>query len=266
MHLMRGLKTKAKKILIRSAQDADEKTVERSESKTQRIFCVSIQRTGTTSVGQFFRDHGLRSAGWGEDMKNNWSTSWIEGDFEQIFNSPDFIAADAYEDSPWFLPEFYKMLYHRFPNSKFILFTRNPREWFRSMLAHSGGTVLGAYRGHAKIYRREEEYFRRLDEGELEGQPAHPDLTDLRPEHREKMTLHGFEDHYVSLYNLHNREVVDFFERNSPQSLFTARLEDLGKWVRLGEYLGINVDPKYEAHLNRSEAPCSNDNKTKMAK
>jgi hypothetical protein len=118
-----------------------------------------MQRTGTTSVGKFFRDFGFRWAGWPADEKNDWSGAWYEGDYNRIFSSRDFRAANAFEDSPWFIPDFYKVLFQRFPNAKFILFTRDPDAWFESMVKHSGGNIIGRSKIHCKVYRREQEYF-----------------------------------------------------------------------------------------------------------
>src|SRR5690554_7497619 len=102
-----------------------------------KIFCLSMQRTGTTSVGKFFKEYGFKVAGWNVSNRNKWSYSWELGDFETIFNSKDFKDNQVFEDDPWWLPEFYKVLYHRFPDSKFILFTRNEDAWFNSMMNHS---------------------------------------------------------------------------------------------------------------------------------
>lgn len=71
-----------------------------------RVFCLSLQRTGSTSVGRFFRDFGWRCAGWPKDEANGWSSAWYRGDFEAIFTSDDFRRAEAFEDSPWWLPDF----------------------------------------------------------------------------------------------------------------------------------------------------------------
>jgi predicted RNA-binding protein with RPS1 domain len=183
-----------------------------------RIFCLSMQRTGTTSVGKFFRDFGFRWAGWPADKQNNWSGSWYEGDFERIFSSPAFRSANAFEDSPWFLPDFYKVLFFRFPNSKFILLTRDPDAWFQSMLNHSQGNIMGRTRIHCKIYRRELEYFDQLhstaiEEAESQPYPAKP------------MTLIGHAEHYKDVYRLHNTEVQDFFQRQSLHSLYVGVAE-----------------------------------------
>ena len=130
-----------------------------------KVFCISMQRTGTTSVGKFFRDFGFRWAGWPSDQKNNWSDRWYDGAYEDIFSSEDFVNANAYENSPWWLPDFYKVLYQRFSNAKFILFTRDPDAWFASMLSHSGGEIIGKSKIHCKVYRRELEYFDLLNSG-----------------------------------------------------------------------------------------------------
>ena len=211
-----------------------------------RIFCISMQRTGTTSVGKFFRDFGFRWAGWPSDEKNGWTKAWYDGDFERIFTSPEFLDADAFEDSPWWLPGFYKVLHHRFPGARFILLTRDPAAWFRSMVAHSDGHVIGDNRVHCKIYRRELEFFRLM-----EGDPlADDDKQRFDSEHRLKLS--HMEEHYKAIYELHTTEVLDFFRRRSPGSLFTRRLEDAGTWQALGRFLGVDVPASYRSHENVS--------------
>ncbi len=214
------------------------------DDRAERVFCISMQRTGTTSVGKFFRDFGLRWAGWPSDQKNDWSTKWYEGAYEEIFNSTDFRSANAFEDSPWFAPDFYKILYYRFPNSKFILFTRDPDAWFQSMLSHSGGDVIGITRIHCKIYRRELEYFELLNSGmmdeNVENQISSP----------KKMKITGYADHYKKIYQLHNIEVQNFFLRHAPNFLHIGQLEDPEKWKKLGDFLNIRIPDNYWNHEN----------------
>src|SRR5690554_6122442 len=90
-----------------------------------KIFCISVQRTGTTSVGQFFREHNYRVATWTISRRNDWTVKWFKGDYENIFNSFDFKTSQVFEDDPWFCLDFYKVLFHRFPNSKFVLVERD---------------------------------------------------------------------------------------------------------------------------------------------
>lgn len=213
-----------------------------------KVFCISMQRTGTTSVGKFFRDFAYDWAGWPADRKNNWSAAWYNGDFEAIFSSLDFKAANAYEDSPWFYPEFYKFLYHRFPKAKFILFTRDPDAWYRSMVKHSGGDILGRAMTHCKVYRRELEYFDRLGNGELDEKNENTIAS------KKIMKLTNMSDYYKDIYRLHHIEVKEFFSKHSPNSLFVANLEDPEKWIKLGKFLNINVPADYDIHENKSKS------------
>jgi hypothetical protein len=211
-----------------------------------RVFCLSMQRTGTTSVGRFFRDFGYQWAGWPADLKNAWSISWYEGDFEAIFSSQDFRTANAFEDSPWFLPDFYKVLFNRFPNSRFVLFTRDADAWFESMVKHSNGDIVGLERNHSKIYRRELEFYELLRRG-IVGDPGLEGLSLPKT-----MKLTGHEEHYKQLYRLHAIEVQDYFRRHAPDALFVGELEDPAKWVKLGAFLGVEVKADYESHENAS--------------
>jgi hypothetical protein len=217
------------------------------DDQSFRVFCISIQRTGTTSVGKFFRDFGFSWAGWPADESNNWSYKWYDGMFEKIFSSDDFRSANAFEDSPWFAPDFYKVLYNRFPNSKFILFTRNPDLWFSSMIKHSKGDVIGITRVHCKFYRREPEFFELLS-----GKYIIENIEN-KIQSPKTMKIIGLSNHYKGIYNLHNTEVKDFFIRNDPKKLFVGELEDTEKWIKLGKFLDIKVDETYRCHENASD-------------
>jgi hypothetical protein len=214
----------------------------------RKVFCISMQRTGTTSVGKFFQDFGFLWAGWPADRRNAWSHSWYEGDYEKIFNSLEFKSTTAYEDSPWFLPGFYKVLYHRFPGAKFILFTREPDAWFQSMIRHSKGNVLGRSRFHSKVYRRELEFFDLLQTGIID------EVLEDKDRYGKTMKISlELADHYKAVYNLHTVEVQDFFHRYDPEALFIGSLEDPEKWQKLGKFLNIKVPDNYESHENKSK-------------
>ena len=216
------------------------------DDDAERVFCLSMQRTGTTSVGRFFRDVGYAWAGWPADEKNDWSAAWYRGGFEAILSSADFRAANAFEDSPWFAPDFYKVLFHRFPRARFVLFTRDPDAWFGSMLRHSGGNVIGRTRIHCKVYRRELEYLELLHNGAID------EATENELYAPKTMKLAGRAEHYKAIYRLHNLEVQEFFREHRPEALHVGALEDPGKWRKLAAFLGIEIPDGYDSHENRS--------------
>lgn len=216
-------------------------------NRTPKVFCVSMQRTGTTSVEKFLEDYGFYCAGWPEDKRNGWSDAWYDGDFESIFSSADFRRSDAFADSPWWLPRFYRVLYNHFPNSKFILFERNEEDWFQSMVRHSEGDIIGRAKIHCKIYRREIEYFEMIKEGKID------ESIENNWHSNKTMDIAEYGEHYKKIYRLHNLEVKNFFQRQAPDALHVGRLEDPNKWQKLGDFLGVEVPSEYSVHANRSE-------------
>jgi len=203
-----------------------------------KIFCISYQRTGTTSTGRFLRDLGYRWAGWKTAETERWCESWLDGDFEAIFRSQEFQQAQAFEDAPWFFPDFFKQLYHRFPGAKFILLKRDPQKWFQSMITHSGGWGPGEPSLHAKIYRREVELIIR------QAQNQSPEPSRLR--------LEGMEKHYTTQYQQHIFEALKFFRSHGPEALFHGNLEDPDIWIKMGQFLGHQVPPNYRCHENKT--------------
>jgi hypothetical protein len=209
-----------------------------------KIFCISYQKTATTSVGQFFRDHSFRVAGWSVSKKNNWPEKWYKGDFEGIFNSEDFKINQVFEDTPWWYPEFYKILFHRFPSAQFVLIEIDADAWYNSLVNHRKTRGKGPdhpYR-HCKAFRREGELpkffsFERTDNKRR----------DLFPEFSESMR-----DYYTQLYQNKNQEVREFFEIMDPKRLFYAKLDNSNLWKNLGAHFSIKVDEDYKTHKNKT--------------
>lgn len=214
-------------------------------SKSQpKIFCISFQRTGTTSVGRFFKEFGYQVASWDKERSALWSYYRFTGNIEAIFTSKDFKKHQVFEDNPWWELDFYRVLYHRFPNAKFILFTRDADKWFDSMLSHSKGKNLGNAFRHSKIYRREEEFYKSFpNENHYETAKIIDNRLPLNESHRE---------HYKRIYTIRNKEIIEFFKVFSPHSLFVANLEDNDKWQRLGQFIGFQVPDNYSMHANKS--------------
>ena len=209
-----------------------------------RVFCISMQRTGTTSTGDFLADHGYSVAGWTVSDYYNWPYLYSTGNDEAIFKSTAFQAYNAFEDSPWYHPDMYKKLFNRFPNSKFILLQRDSDEWFDSMLRHSDGKTPGNTFRHCQVYNRLPEFYNRLEDDD----DFHPTLN----KSDNLMSLKGKRKHYTKVYENYNKEVITFFENSNPERLFTTQLEDPDKWKKLGDFLEVNVDNNYHKHSNKS--------------
>lgn len=209
-----------------------------------KIFCISFQRTGTTSTGQFFKDHGFKVATWNVSRNNEWTIKWFKGDYESILKSADFNKNQVFEDDPWWLFDFYKVLLNRFPSSKFILLERDSVKWFDSMVSHSKGLTLGNTHIHAIIYNREQEFYN-LKEG-LENRYT-GNLDNLLPIGEDQR------EHYMQIYKNKNREVKAFFRIHDPSRLFNEQLEDKQLWQKMGEFFNVKVSSDYSVHSNKSK-------------
>ena len=201
--------------------------------RQSKIFCISFQRTGTTSVGQFFINHGFPVATWEVSRKNLWTRSWFDSDYEKIFDSPDFKNNVVFEDGPWACMDFYKLLYHRFPGSKFILFTRDPDKWFDSMISHSDGRTIGNTYRHSRIYNRETEFDEKIGENYSYAEDTLDNLLEINESHRE---------HYKKIYLTRNNDVLNFFGRHDKSRFVHCELEDKNKWKKLGGFFHLEVD------------------------
>ena len=220
-------------------------TQRRQQRDTHRckIFCVSMQRSGTTSVGDWLEAHGLSRAGSPSSRQLSWTRQWLEGSFDAIFASETFAETEVFEDDPWWCPDFYRVVAERYPEAKFILLERDPDEWFDSMCHHSGGNNPGWSDVHARIYGREHELRQLLaDDPELQA-----DAWGL-------LSIVEHRDHYTRLYRQHGDAVRAFFQA-TPQRLFHGQLDDPTVFSRLRDFVGLPANPAIPVPRSNTRTP-----------
>jgi len=192
-----------------------------------KIFCVSMQRSGTTSVGDWLEANGLTRVGSPTSVRMGWTRLWMQGNYDAIFSSSEFKRADVFEDDPWWCPDFFRVVAERYPDAKFILLERDADAWFDSMCHHSGGRNPGWTDIHARIYGREadlEEVIRKNP-----GIPSDGWSMLSIVEHRE---------HYQAVYQRHGETVRSYF-RDQPDRLFVGRLDAPDVFQRMCGFVGI---------------------------
>ncbi len=96
----------------------------------EKVFCIGFQKTGTTSLGKALEILGYRVCGPVGVTNPEIGARALDWAFDKI---PYY---DAFEDNPW--PLLYRELDQACPGSKFILTTRRPRSWIRSMRKYFG--------------------------------------------------------------------------------------------------------------------------------
>lgn len=212
-------------------------------NKNNKIFCISIQRTGTTSTGKFFKDHNYDVQGYNKGLSSKWSRLYFSGNYEAIFKDKSFKNNVVFEDNPWWQGDFYKFLYHRFPKAKFILLQRDANKWFDSMVSHSNGKTLGNTFIHSLNYGRKQDFLDlKLDVNPYE----FSELDNLLP------LDENYRKHYTEFYNFRNKDVLNFFNANDSSRLITTALEDTNKWNVIADFFGIKISENYDVHVNQS--------------
>lgn len=99
----------------------------------EKIFCIGLNKTGTTSIGSFLEKSNLKVARQkdGELLLSK----YINRDFNSIIKYVNNSKDNVFQDVPFSLPYTYNYLDVAFPNSKFILTVRNSNlDWYNSIL------------------------------------------------------------------------------------------------------------------------------------
>jgi hypothetical protein len=193
--------------------------------KNHKVFCIGFHKTGTTSLERALKQMGFILG----ETKIQYML------YEEIFNKKydrliNFCyTADAFQDTPFFMKDVYKILDKEFPKSKFILTVRdNENIWFSSM-----------YNFFIKNKAKECGKF------DIENVLKN-DLT-LYKGHRYDVlkilypnsTLFD-ESYYKNCYLEHNKEVRDYF-KNRPEDLLVLNVAEKNSYQKLAQFLDIRV-------------------------
>lgn len=108
----------------------------RSDIKKNKIFCIGLNKTGTTSLERALVDLGYKP---GDQVRGELLIdSWIKRDFNPIIDLCK--TAEFFQDAPFSFPFTFAHLDMAFPDSKFILTVRSdPEQWYKSITKFHGG-------------------------------------------------------------------------------------------------------------------------------
>lgn len=182
-----------------------------------KVFCIGFHKTGTTSLGSFLEKIGYSNChGAGPIRKALGDKKMMELLYRRDYDAVFEIAKNynSFNDNPWFF--IYPALDEQFPGSKFILMTRNEKDWLKSCIQYFGNTTSK---------------FRMFLYGK--GSPI------------------GNEERYLKVYRNHNEAVLEFF-KNRPDDLLVIELEDPNKMNKIKKFLKVSSDVDQFPLLNSS--------------
>jgi hypothetical protein len=196
-----------------------------------KIIILSFQRNATQSVWSFLNSYGLKGIHHinGKINSSNFkgcSLHKIKKEIEQY--EKEFT---HFSDAPYFL--MYKHFDEKYPNSKFILITRDKNEWLKSF---------------KKLW---------LKEG-----PADPVSFACYQHYIEDITSYNIldlsDEELVNMYSRHNNDVVEYFKNK--HNLLVIDIHDVQKKEKITSFLNIlpkndfnNVDYIRSLHKIKKE-------------
>ncbi len=203
-----------------------------------KIFCIGLNKTGTTTIEQVFRDLDF-SVGV-QRIAEFLVDDWAKRDFKKLITYCN--TAKAFQDVPFSLPYTYVVLDQYFPNSKFVLSIRNsPEEWYNSITKfHSKKwspnnncpPTIEDLKQARYIYTGRPYIMNRLYYTTPESDPYN-------------------KDYFLAYYNRHIQEVKDYF-RHQPEKLCIVNVSVEEDYFRLCEFLGKNPKTDGFPWLNKT--------------
>ena len=180
-----------------------------------KVFGIGWAKTGTTTLGSCFEILGYNHQT--QDLKLTLDLE--KNDFSRIFASVD--AHDTFEDWPWLI--LYKELDTQYPNSKFIMTTREQTGWvksYKNMLKTQGKAS-----GHMNKIRTI-----------LYSLPF-PNVT---------------EEQLIERYDKHVADVKEYF-KDRPNDLLILNWKSGDGWKELCGFLGKEIPTEPFPHANKGD-------------
>ena len=192
-----------------------------------KYFCIGNNKTGTTSIGQAFKDFGYVV---GNQRKAELlMDDYYNDKFETIIDYCK--TAEIFQDVPFSCPNTYKHMDKAFPNSKFILTVRdNSEQWYNSLTSF-----------HTKLFGN----------GTLPTWEVLKKIEYVYPgwSYNNRIKLYNLTENdnpydksiLTTYYNMHNQDVIDYF-KDRPNDLLILNVSDKDSYQKLAKFIGVKVD------------------------
>lgn len=195
----------------------------RRAARAAKVFCIGLNKTGTTSIDSALRILGYRLGRQGK--AEVLVQECLQGNYRRL--ERHCYSADAFQDMPFSLPGIYRFLDKAFPNAKFILTVRDSAaQWYRSLIRFHSKKWADGRRTPTREDLQNAVYI-------YKGRPW--EINRLLYETPEEEPYHR--GTLISHYERHIADVREHF-RDSPQKLIEINVSQTEDYFRLCEFLG----------------------------
>lgn len=191
-----------------------------NELKKEKIFCIGLSKTGTSSLAEALKILGYKPIHYPSTnkFKKFYSAILAENPSSLKEVLPGLSEFNAFADIPFTI--LYKEYYKRYPNAKFILSIRDEKDWILSTEKHFKNKTIG-----------------------------------IQAEIRKKVYgANSFDkEKFLESYRNHNKEVEDFF-KDKKEKLLIFNLCKNPSWEPLTNFLGKEIPKKEFPHKNKTKS------------
>lgn len=203
-----------------------------AERDRQRVFCIGMNKTGTSTMKACFNILDMVPVASPKTMSKEEKKIIKDFHDNQNYQSICQLAENyiTFEDRPWNMWELYRHLDNYFPNSLFILTIRDSHTWWKSVehwLTVTKPNILQLYKKHLRIC----------------------DFS--------QATM-------VESYERHNSEIIEYFK--DTQKLLVINFENGEGWEKLCSFLNKPI-PNYDfPHRNKQQYMLEDDQRVEVKK
>lgn len=211
-------------------------SISQDDKETVKVFCIGLNKTGTTSLERALSDLGYRMGNQrtGERLLG----AYLQHDFRQIIKLTK--TADAFQDIPFSLPFTYVALAQAYRDAKLILSVRDSAEqWYNSNVNYMGSWFGGKTPTATMLADCDYCYKGWMHESIFEILP----LKDSDPFDRNT---------YIEFYNAHNANAEYFFRGKN--SFLKINLSNPTSYQQMCAFLGKTPAAEVFAWLNSSNS------------
>lgn len=202
----------------------------------EKIFCIGMNKTGTTSLYSLFTAEGYKVAP--QKCFESNLNSYIYQNYSTFYKMivSEFSESVFFQDVPFSLPIFYEYLDSQFPDAKFILTVRDSSdEWYESLISFYKLFSPKHFSNPKKIdWFYEGWLFSYLTK--ILGAPEDDPYS---------------EEHLKMAYELHNRKTKIYFQ-GRPEKLLVLNLKEGNALEKLEEFLSVKFKTREMPHENKS--------------
>lgn len=193
-----------------------------------KVFCIGLNKTGTTSIGKALEDLGyiLGDEVQGQKLMYSYSN-------RNLRKIAKFCrTAEAFQDTPFSLKYTFIVLDNYFDNARFILSVRDSaEEWYQSLVKFHT-KLLGKREGNIPKYHEMRAFKRPFNRNLWMNMQEIYDVDKDNPYNEDKL---------ISYYCEHNAKVKDYFKNKN--NIVVINLKNKNSYKKMCAFLGTK--PKY---------------------